>query len=64
MDGRADIELVIHVFGSFYGWEIRITGCPGMEVRMRILQISENRYFNSDACMARKAGIWELDFVL
>ena len=33
-----------------------------MEVSMRVLEISQNRHFSPDACMARKAGIWELVF--
>ena len=29
-----------------------------MVVRLRVLQTSEGQRFSSDACMARKAGIW------
>ena len=46
------------IWGRFRGWEDRITGWAGVVVRLRVLQTSEGQRFSSDACMARKAGIW------
>ena len=62
MDGRSWLHLPIHVFDRFHGREIRITGGPGTEASMRVLQTSEPQCFSSDACMAREG--MSLDYVI